>query len=317
MIVPGTGQAPATLDDLLSPSLRARLDALDLRSVKRFAGVLPGERRGKRTGRSVEFADYRNYTPGDDLRHIDWKVFARLDKLYLKLFLEEEDLSLHVALDESLSMDAGDPSKLTWAQQLAMSLAYLGLHGRNRVGLSRFGRDSVEVLPECRGMTSIDRAASFILDAQRDVAGNRIQPAQPLHESFTNIARLPRGGGVLILISDLLQPGEIEKGLRALTARPSFDVALVQVLSPGELDPSRERTLRAGDLRLTDAESGNAREVTITPALIKRYTARLEAHCHSIERFCHSRGALHLRVTSDTPIEDVVLGFFRRRGLLQ
>ncbi|MFG0258114.1 MAG: DUF58 domain-containing protein [Phycisphaerales bacterium JB043] len=317
MIVPGTGPTHRTLEDLLPAALRARLDALDLRSLKRFAGVLPGERHAKRKGRSVEFADYRTYTPGDDLRHIDWKVYARLDRLFLKLFIEEEDLSLHVAIDESLSMDAGDPSKLAWAQRLAMSMAYVGLHARNRVSLSRFGRERVEVLAECRGMTSVERVSSFLLEAKGDEGAGRVQHSQPIDQSLRTIATLPRGGGVLVIVSDMLAREGLERGLRAVSARPTFDTAIVQVLSPGELDPSIERTLLMGDMRFTDAETGDGKEVTVNPALIRRYRERLDAHCLSIERLCHGRDASYLRASSDTPIEDVVLGFFRRRGTLR
>ncbi|MHC4976338.1 MAG: DUF58 domain-containing protein [Planctomycetota bacterium] len=317
MIVPGTGPIPSSLDDLLTPGLRERLDSLDLRSIKRFAGIMPGERHAKRKGRSVEFADYRNYTPGDDLRHIDWKVFARLDRLFLKLYIEEEDISLHIALDESLSMDAGNPSKLTWAQRLAMGLAYVGLHGRNRVSLSRFGRERLQVLPECRGMSSVDRAASFMLATHRDEGGGRVQASQPIDDSLRRIASLPRGGGVLVVISDLLTHEGIEQGIRALGARPTFDCAIVQILSPGELDPSKERATLMGDLRLTDAETGEGREVTANKTLVERYRKRLDAHCNAIERLCHPRGIAYLRASSQTPIEDVVLGFFRRRGLLK
>src|SRR5438552_7520176 len=122
-----TVAAPTKNDLLLDPTFMARLDQLDLISRKLLAGKMKGERRSKRRGQSVEFADYRNYVVGDDLRFIDWNIYARLDKLFLKLFLEEEDLSLYILLDVSKSCDYGEPNKAYYLKQVAASLAYIGL----------------------------------------------------------------------------------------------------------------------------------------------------------------------------------------------
>src|SRR5579862_572460 len=123
---------------LLSPEFMARLDQLDLVSRKLLAGKLKGERRSKRRGQSVEFADYRNYVVGDDLRHIDWNVYGRLDRLFLKLFLEEEDLHFYTLLDTSLSMEFGDPTKLHYGKQVAAALSFIGLVNHDRVVLDTF-----------------------------------------------------------------------------------------------------------------------------------------------------------------------------------
>src|SRR2546421_6782762 len=123
-------------DLLLDPAFMARLDQLDVMSRKLLAGKLKGERRSKRRGQSVEFADYRNYVVGDDLRFIDWNVYGRLDRLFLKLFLEEEDLSLYVLLDVSKSCDYGDPNKALYIKRVAAARGYVGLVNYNRVTIS-------------------------------------------------------------------------------------------------------------------------------------------------------------------------------------
>src|SRR6187401_95405 len=136
---------------LLDPSFMARLDQLDLMSRKMLAGKMKGERRSKRRGQSVEFADYRNYTVGDDLRFIDWNTYARLDKLFLKLFLEEEDLHFYTLIDASLSMNFGDPSKLQYAKQLAAALGFIGLIRADRIRIETIGQPAKERGPIWRG----------------------------------------------------------------------------------------------------------------------------------------------------------------------
>jgi uncharacterized protein (DUF58 family) len=130
---------PERVDDLIDAALMARIGQLDVVSRKIFTGKIQGERRSKRRGQSVEFADFRPYVHGDDLRFIDWNIFGRLDRLFLKIFLEEEDLSLVIAIDVSASMDWGDPNKMVFAQRLAMALGYIGLVNHNRVTIAAFG----------------------------------------------------------------------------------------------------------------------------------------------------------------------------------
>src|SRR5919107_6118827 len=118
---------------LLDPQFLAKLEQLELVSRKIFLGLMKGERRSKRKGQSVEFADYRNYVKGDDLRFLDWNLYARLDRLFLRLFMEEEDLHLYLLIDNSLSMDFGSPSKLRYAKQVAAALGFIGLVNMDRV----------------------------------------------------------------------------------------------------------------------------------------------------------------------------------------
>jgi uncharacterized protein (DUF58 family) len=309
------------MEELIGPELLARLDRLDLGTRRTFAGKLPGERRSKRRGRSVEFADYRTYAPGDDLRHIDWNVFARLDRLFIKLFLEEEDLSVHVALDVSQSMNAGAPSKALFTLRLAMALAYIGLVGRNRVSVSAFGRGPLRMLPEMRGRTNAQRIGRFLLECAPDPAREPEGGAESFAQSMRRIAQAPSGAGVLVLLSDFLLPEGYDEGLRMVAGRRSFDATCIQVLSPGEMDPAQEKRdallSLTGDLRLIDVETGLGREVTVTAPLLKRYRENLERFTTGLEQFCLSRNMQYALVTSDASIETLLLDHFRKRGLLR
>src|SRR5271169_3010145 len=155
--MPGTQEQP-----LLDPQFLARLEQLELVSRKIFMGRMKGERRSKRKGQSVEFADYRNYVVGDDLRFLDWNLFARLDRLFIRLFMEEEDLHFYVLLDNSLSMDFGNPTKLLYAKQLAAALAFIGLVNMDRVVIEVFNDKLTQSLPPVRGKKSLWRVLDFL-----------------------------------------------------------------------------------------------------------------------------------------------------------
>lgn len=348
------------MQDLIDPDLAARLDGLDLRSRKVFAGKLQGERRSKRRGKSVDFDDYREYVPGDDLRHLDWNVFARLDRFFIKVFQEEEDLALHLIVDASASMNAGVPNKLLFAARLAMALGYVGLVNNNRVGVSVLGgptaRGAALVrLEPLRGRRNVPRLSQFLIDALfgdvRAESGALVDAERPdrgPQREFTDACRLiastPMGKGVTLVLSDLLIPptparrGEpaepgYQAGLRLLAGALGTDHHVLQVLSPGELDPAQERSADRegqapsaadaaepaqvlGDLRLTDVETGRTAEVTVTLALLERYRAAAKRYVEAARAFCVARGLGHALVTTDTPIGPLMLEELRRRGVL-
>src|SRR5437016_2523958 len=155
---------------LLDPQFLARLEQLELVSRKIFLGLMKGERRSKRKGQSVEFADYRNYVKGDDLRFLDWNLYARLDRLFIRLFMEEEDLHFYVLIDNSLSMDFGKPSKLHFAKQVAAALAFVGLVNLDRVVVQAFNERLTQSMPAARGRRSLWRLMDFL---------QKIEPAGP------------------------------------------------------------------------------------------------------------------------------------------
>jgi len=323
---------PQRLDDLLEPALMARLGQLDVSSRKIFAGKLRGERRSKKRGQSVEFADHRPYVEGDDLRHIDWNVYGRLDRLFLKLFLEEEDLSLHVVVDCSTSMDAGEPNKFLFCQRLAASLAYIGLVNLNRVAISAIGEriDAVSVdgaptaPPATPDAPTAAPSSNGLVSTLRDLRGRRrlddiarylcaIEPigGTRFTDACKRIAVARRGKGVMIFLSDFMVKEGYETGLRLLIGH-GYDLFAIQVLSPQEMEPNV-----GGDLRLKDMEDGDTAEVTITAPLLKKYKQTLNAYCNRLHEFCAQRDIVHMTVKSDTPVDVLVLDYLRRRGLLK
>jgi hypothetical protein len=326
---------PRTLNDLLPSELIAKLDPLDLSSRKVFFGKLKGERRSKKRGESVEFADHRPYTIGDDIRHIDWNIFGRLDKLFLKLFLEEEDLSLHCVLDASASSDCGDPNKFSFMQRAAMAIAYVGLVNLNRVActaMGGFSRSSIlspaDAPPESSPVTEVKTVSGPISSSLRDLRGKRrlhelarwmmsIEPGGnfSFRQAAERIAMSRRGKGIMLVFSDFFFKEGYDAGLKMLVGR-GYDVFLVQVLSPQELDPSGPGGIM-GDLRLRDVEDGDVAEVTISAPLLKRYKANLAAYCDQLKEFCARREMTLLTVRSDTPMETLVLDYLRKKGVVR
>jgi uncharacterized protein (DUF58 family) len=302
-----TQSPPKRVDELIGSELMARLDQVDVMSRKIFAGKLQGERRSKKRGTSVEFADYRHYVHGDDLRFIDWNIYARLDKLFLKMFLEEEDLSLLIAIDTSASMHWGNPSKFIFNQRLAMALGYIGLANHNRVTLYAFNSDGVSPLPSLRGLRRTREMGEWIL---------RLEPSggSGFNDAMRAIALSRQGKGVMVILSDFMFKEGYEKGLRYL-AGGGFDTFCMQVLSPEEIDPGRHGL--AGDLRLTDVEDEDKAEITVSAALLKRYKRNLDAYCGKLREFCVRRGIMHLTIDTATSLDTLLLDYLRKRGLLK
>lgn len=309
-------------DSLLTPELMRQLDRLDVMSRKMLAGKMQGERRSKKRGQSVEFADYRNYVVGDDLRFIDWNLYARLDKLFLRLFMEEEDLSVTVAIDVTGSMNYGEPNKLHYARQLAAALGYIGLVNYNRVGMMAFTEQPVDTIMGLRGRRPIPRMLNWLdaiggQSATAPANGNANSSARGEPGHLANvckrIALMHRQPGVVVLISDFFDKGELADALRFL-ALDRFDVYALQVLCPQEVDPVAGQIV--GDLRLRDIEDGDVAEVSVSPALVKRYKANLQAYCQYVKDQATRRGIAYLATDTSVPVETVMLQYLRRRGLL-
>lgn len=296
------------LDDLLDSRLMAKLDAVDVVSRKIFSGKMQGERRSKRRGQSVEFADFRPYVHGDDLRFVDWNIFGRLDRLFLKMFLEEEDLSLIIAVDTSASMRAGNPDAFDYARRVAMALAYIGLVNQHRVSLVGFAADKIERASNLRGRRKAAEVAQWLLKLEPE-GGSGFEQAMRL------IGTSRQGKGVMIVLSDFLFPEGFEKGL-AMVAGRGFDLFALQVLAPQVVDPSREGGI-TGDLLLVDSETGAETEVTVTPELLKIYKERLDRLCGALRNYCVRRDIVHMVVESSTPVDTLMLEYLRRRGLLR
>ncbi len=288
---------------LIDSTFMARLDQLDVLSRKILAGKLKGERRSKRRGQSVEFADFRNYVLGDDLRFIDWNIYARLDRLFLKLFLEEEDLALHVLIDTSESVNYGTPHKGRYMQQVAAALGYIGLVNYNRVSISAISGGMSATTGALRGRTRVGQMLDFIGNLKPSGAGN-------LAEACRRFAMANRTRGVCVILSDFFDKGGFESGLRYV-AGGRYDLFAVQVLSPQEIDPDLQ-----GDLKLVDVEDADMAEVSITQPLMKKYKNNLNAYCLALKDFLTRRGGTYLFTSTSVPFDTLVLNYLRERGLL-
>ena len=280
--------------DLLSSEFLTQLERLALVSRRAFRGRTRGERKSPRKGMSVEFSDYRQYGVGDDLRYVDWNIYGRLDRLYLKLFVDEEDLCLHLLLDGSGSMSFGDPPKLRYAARLAAALAFVGLVNLERVGVAVVRDRMAEGWSPTRGRAQFLPLLDF-------AAKIRAGGPTGLSEGLAAYALRSREAGVAVLISDLLDPAGYERGLKALLER-RFDLHVIHLLAREEMDPTL-----AGDLRLTDAETGEVRDLTMDGKALGDYRQRLADFLGRAESFCRANEIAYHRVTTDTPVEEMVL----------
>ena len=299
-------EKPAFLPSAIDPTVfdegfLRQLERLQLLMKAPVRGGLKGGRRSVKRGQSVEFADFRDYTLGDDLRLLDWNVLARLEKLFIKLYVEEEDVTIHFLLDASASMEAG--RKLLFAKRAAAALGYIGLASEDRVAVTalaaRAGRRQVAL----RGSGRV-----FRLLAALSAIAAADGPTDLLASARHAGAQL-RGRGVVVLLSDLLDPAA-DKVIRELAATGS-ELIVLHVLSPDELDPALE-----GDMRLVDVETGDGLDVTIDLATIDDYKARLAAWQEGFAELAGKRGATYVPISTDLPLADLVFAELRRRRVL-
>ncbi|PYM73093.1 MAG: DUF58 domain-containing protein [Candidatus Rokuibacteriota bacterium] len=291
---------PATRQAFFTSEFLAQLERLSLLSRRIFRGRVKGERRSLRRGHSVEFCDYRAYGVGDDLRYVDWNIYGRLDRLHVKLFVDEEDLCLHLIVDASASMNFGSPTKLDSARRIAAALGFVGLVNLERVGVGALRDRVAEGWPPTRGRNQVPNLLDFL---------DRVEPSggTSLNEGLANYAARSRQSGLAVILSDLLDPAGYESGVRALLER-RFDVHLVHVLSPEEMNPEL-----AGDLRLVDSETGEMRELSMDGDAVRAYRERLRQFLDRAETFCRTKEIGYHRIASDAPIEEFVLAQLRGR----
>lgn len=288
---------------LLTPNLLGRLERMELVSRKVFRGRMKGERKSKRKGQSVEFHDFRNYVAGDDLRLIDWNLYARLDQLFLKLFQEEEDLHFYALIDASESMNFGTPTKLHVAKQLAAALGYVGLCRADRVSVQALGPMGRQA-PALRGRASLWKMLNYLdqVDSGQNVS---------LFEGVKDFSLRNSGTGVAVLISDLMDKEGYESALRMLIGR-RMDVFVMHVLSPEEIDPPIR-----GDRRLIDVEDGDSAEITLNNYALQKYQETVASFISSIKQFCAKRSIVYLPVRTETPVETIVTKYLRERGVVR
>lgn len=284
---------------MLSDTFLARLDAFALRAGRAATGGAGGMRRSKALGSSAEFSDFREYVAGDDIRHIDWNAFARFDRLFLKLFMEEKQQRLNLILDASASMGFG---KWQAAVQLCQALGYVGLCGGDSVVLYTLSGNGVHSSQTFSGRYSYARLAALV------------EQTQP-HGSVkldTVVPRLllPQGQGICFLISDLLCEDGYEKALSSLLYRKQ-EVTLVQLWSREELEPTME-----GTAELIDSENGQKLTLNASYDTLKRYRETARTYVQQAQRFCHARGITHAFVVPETAFEEQMLRVLCNAGLI-
>lgn len=280
--------------------LLTRLERYRLCPRKSHAGRIRGERLSPKKGISIEFADYRHYAAGDDLRHLDWNILARLDRAHIRTYRDEEELPVYLLVDSSASMEFGEPPKHHAVCSLAACIGYLALCGSDALYPVALISRVMEVRA-LRGRASYRRLIEWFSHLQPTGAG--------LADSVRRFAHAPVQPGMAFLLSDGLDP-QLPDALRALGGR-GHEIVFLQVLSEVELEPVLE-----GDLRLIDAESEQAVEITATGGVLQAYQRRLQTFCEELENVCRQLGAWYLRVQSKEPVEEIILRRLRRIGIV-
>jgi uncharacterized protein (DUF58 family) len=288
---------------LLEPSFLRRLEQLQLTARRILKGQQHGERRSRARGQSVEFADFRNYSIGDDLRYLDWNLYARLEKLFLKLYEEEQEMRVTLFLDGSESMGFGEPSKLLAAKKIAAALGYIALANFDAVSGVALG----EKMTKLRSLRN-RKSSSCLFDFL-----SNIQPSGSagLNVELRKHANSVQRGGLAIVLSDLLEATGFEEGLTAIQSR-GCDIFLFHILAPEERKPDF-----SGDFRLLDAETASSEEVSFPRVRLAAYEKSVQAWCNGVQGICNKRGILYLPIGSEMPFEDVVLKTLRKTGALK
>jgi len=292
---------------LFDESTLRKLNQLTLIASRVRSGAMKGERRSSQRGSSVEFADYRNYTPGDDLRRLDWNIYARLERPFIKLLEEEEDLAVHILIDGSRSMNWGEggENKFQYALKLAAGLGAITLASGDvlSMGLLQHGKVTAEFGPS-RGQAALTRLFRFLENLEPDGETN-------LNLSLREYSIAPRRAGLLILISDLFAADDYESGLRQLMGR-GHEAALVHVLAPDELDPQL-----TGDIQLIDSETNHEQDVSLDGGLRELYRARARQWIQDTQTDCRKYNIRYLDAVTDKLWDQILLLEMRRAGFVK
>jgi uncharacterized protein (DUF58 family) len=286
-----------------------KLDRLTLIANKVRAGAIKGERRSSKRGTSIEFADYRNYVRGDDLRRVDWNIYARLQRPFIKLLEDEEDMAVHLLLDASASMDwprsgERDVHKFLYARRVVAGLAYIALNGGDRVTVAVLHSDGIQRWGPLRGR---GHTLNLLVWLEKTYTRGEVN----LNQALEDYARQTARAGVCIVVTDMLAPDGFEDGLRALQGR-GHEVTALQVLSPDELDPEL-----TGDLKLIDVETGVPQDVTVDETMKRLYVERLHAWQTAINAYCIRRGIHYIATGTDKPWEQLILSDLRQARVVQ
>jgi uncharacterized protein (DUF58 family) len=283
----------------LQPEFLKRLERLRLVAKRLAASGLKGEHASSRKGFSLEFSDYRKYQMGDDLRYVDWNIYRRLERLFLKAFTAEEEMNVYLLLDASRSMAEGSPPKIEYAKTVAAALGYVGLKNLDRVGGGAFSSDLRSSLALGRGKRQILSLFDFLgkLSCEGDT------DLDVSVKSFSNLFPRP---GLVVLLSDLLDPHGWRAGLEEFLRRKN------QLLIVHILDESESRVEARGDVSLFDVEGAGERKIFLDEGLVRAFQGEFGRYLEEIASFCLRREVDYLRTNTGTPFEDFVLLALRR-----
>jgi len=302
-------------EELFDDDFQRKLEYLALVSRRVFAGRLRAERRTKKSGSGVEFADHRDYQPGDDIRSLDWNVYQRFEKLLVRLYEEEEDLAIYFILDASSSMEfagrssrtstgGGGGRKMAYAKKVIAALAYVALANLDRVSIVTTSDRVMDRMPETRGKARIFKALRFL----RDV---RAEGVTDLEDAMKMFVAQNKRRGLAVLVSDLYDPRGFERGINVLRYN-KFDPFVVHVVDASEARPKLH-----GDVLVYDCETGDAREVTVTAKVLDRFARAYSEHLAEVERFCATRQVQYAAADVAIPFDELILRVLRRGGFLR
>ena len=296
---------------MLTPQFLKQLGPFHIRSNRSFRGKFRGERRSLNRGVGMEFADYRVYEPGDDLRHVDWNIYARLGKLFIKLFHADEGLPLALLIDNSHSMAFGAPTKLTCAKQIAAALGYIALGHADSVAVYTCAERLFAALPPASSTSQFSRLTK-VLTAIAAHGQTR------LTECLRQLPMYQRHPCAVVILSDFLDPNGYEQGFKLLAGR-GFSLTAIHLMSPEEMNPQvyLENTPTGGDWLVEDAETGETRAVTINPETLSQYQNQQQTFCDTLQRFCTDQGVGYAQLKSDAPIEPFILQELHKAGFIQ
>ncbi len=291
--------------NLLDNEFLRKLEYLSLVSRRVFRGQLLAQRRTRQLGAGIEFADHREYAPGDDYRYLDWHVYARHEELLLKRFHEEEDLHVYILLDVSRSMALNEERKLWYAKQLAAALAYIALAEMDRVAITAFAGDVAAEYPLTRGKGKVLSLLRFLQEL----------PPEPtttdLRRACAALVHRRSKTGVVLLISDFYDPSGFVPAVDLLRYH-RHEAHLIQVYEQSEADPTL-----AGDIELVDCESGQSEQATIDEAVLRRYRSAFQRYQEQMRTYCRRHGLGCTQTTVDVPFDELLLQMMRRAGIVE
>ncbi len=298
------GGASASDDDLFNDEFQRKLEYLAVVSRRVFSGAMRAERRTKKTGSGIEFADHRDYAPGDDIRYLDWHAFQKFDRLLIRLYEEEEDLAIYFIIDTSASMGFGEGEKLRQAKRLCAALAYVGLANLDRIAIVAATDEISGRMPTTRGKARIFRIFRFL-------TGIRAEGATDLGEAMKTFVAQHKRKGLAVLISDLYDPEGFERGINVLRFN-RFEPYVIHVVDKRDAKPELK-----GDVRVYDCETGTEREVTVTAKVLEKYQQAYEAYLEEVQRYCTTRQVSYFRADVEASFDELILRVFRRGGFLR